>query len=159
MTKHDDIIYIDEDTYYQIIGEEDKNSYVNFLENNPKFVDVTKPTENKKRKSVYDNNIINKKISMEDQIDLEDKQQKNETQISLEERHQRTEDLRYMPYLIWLEMYLPRHERVFGAFEYSDDQITNKQKCEELLNYYSSTCGITNIEEIYRTRGHRSRAH
>lgn len=145
MTKHDDIIYIDEDTYYQIIGEEDQNSYVNFLANNPKFVDVTKPIESKKRKTIYDSNIINNESNIEDQI-------------TLKERHQKTDDLRFMPHLIWLEMYLPRHEKVFGNFEYSSDQITNKEKCEELLEYYSSTCGITDIEDIFK-RAHRGRSH
>ena len=73
----------------------------------------------------------------------------------LEERHKKDEDYRYIPSLVWLEMYLPHYEVVFGEFKYSNNNLTNKQKCEELLTYFSDVCGITDIKDIYKRRPHR----
>ena len=42
MTKENDFIYIDEDTYFKIISKEDKSDYQRFLKDNPQFIDVTK---------------------------------------------------------------------------------------------------------------------
>lgn len=144
MTKYDDIIYIDEDTYYQITGEKDYNSYVEFLNNNKKFVDVTK-----QRKTIFDDKILKS-----DNIEIE-KQKVQINAESLEEKHKQADDLRFFPSLIWLEMYLPRYELVYGCFNYSKEILTNKQKCEELLEYYGNICGITDIKDIFKKKPHK----
>lgn len=135
MTKQDRINYIDKNTYYKLIGEEDEESYINFLNNNPNFVDIDKHNT---RKTIFDSNIS----SIENKKAIEN--------------NQKIDDYRYGPYLIWLELYLPRFETVYGKFNYSNENITMKQKCEELLNYYANRCNIENIEEI-KKKPHKGR--
>lgn len=123
-------IYIDEDTYFQITGINDKEEYKNFLKSNKRFVDVSKPKEEK-------SSII---------------EEKNK---ELEEKHKKADDLRYIPSLIWLEQYLGRYEIVYGKFKYTSDKLSNKEKCEELLDYYSTVCGLDKIEDIFKKRPHK----
>ena len=143
MTKKDNII-IDEDTFTKITNE-NKDAYLKFLKENPLFVDVNDALENKKTKeeSKIKNNLE------------EEKKLKLEKERELQERHKKDEDYRYVPSLVWLEMYLPRYELVYGEFKYSNDNLSNKQKCEELLTYFSDVCGITDIKDIYKKKPHR----
>lgn len=91
---------------------------------------------------------MNNEIMMETNI---------KSNVTLEERHRKDEDYRYVPSLVWMEMYLPRFESRYGEFNYSSDDISNKQKCEELLDYFGNICGVSKIEEIYKKGSHRGR--
>lgn len=135
MTKDNEIVYIDSDTYYQIIGSQDEESYKNFLINNPRFKDI-----NSQRKSVYSENIVAKPVVEESK--------KISEKTKLQCQHEKDEDYRYFPHRFWLEQYLPRFEMTYGKFFYSSDNLTNKAMCEELLIYYSEVCHIDNIENI-----------
>ena len=143
MTKKDNII-IDEETFTKVTNE-DKDEYLKFLNENPLFVDINDALESKRK---------TKEIESEKNIELE-QQLLEQKSKELEERHKKDEDYRYVPSLVWLEMYLPRYELIYGEFEYSNDQLTNKQKCEELLTYFSDVCGITDVKDIYKKRPHR----
>lgn len=143
MTKKDNII-IDQETFTKITNE-DKDEYLKFLNENPLFVDINDALESKRKA---------KEIETEKNIELE-QQLLEQKSKELEERHKKDEDYRYIPSLVWLEMYLPRYELVYGEFEYSNDKLTNKQKCEELLTYFSDVCGITDVKDIYKKRPHR----
>lgn len=88
---------------------------------------------------------MNNEVMMEDIILNKEK---------LEEQYRKAEDYRYVPRLVWMEMYLPRFEKKYGKFNYSSESISNKQKCQELLDYFGNICGINKVEEIYK-RGRR----
>ncbi len=120
-------IFIDQNIYQAISGKKSRKSYETFLENNPNFVDL---------------NYSSKKEIKEDVI------AKEKIQKELEQNLEKTEDYRYVMNLIWLEMYLPKYERKYGAFKYSNENMTNREKCEELLEYYADVCGIGDIKKI-----------
>lgn len=142
MTKNEEIIYIDKETYYQIIGQEDEQSYINFLKNNPKFVNFTN-----QRKSIFSENIVQKECAVEEVKEIPKK-------TKLQIQHEKADDYRYFPHRIWLEQYLPRFEMVYGKFFYSNENLSNKEKCQELLTYYSEVCHINNIEDIKNSSAH-----
>lgn len=133
MTKENDFIYIDEDTYFKIISKEDKSDYQRFLKDNPQFIDVTKKktTLEKVKQEVISNK-----------------------EKELEEKHKRADDFRYIMPLIWLEQYLDRYKTIYGEFKYSKDNLTNQEKCEELIKYYEK-CGCNRVEEIFKRKPHR----
>ncbi len=133
MTKENDFIYIDEDTYFKIIGKKDKSDYQRFLKDNPQFIDITKKktTLEKVKQEVISNK-----------------------EKELEEKHKRADDFRYIMPLIWLEQYLDRYKTIYGEFKYSKDNLTNQEKCEELIKYYEK-CGCNRVEEIFKRKPHR----
>ena len=60
----------------------------------------------------------------------------------------------YEPMRIWLEQYLDRYKTIYGEFKYSKDNLTNQEKCEELIKYYEK-CGCNRVEEIFKRKPHR----
>lgn len=84
-----------------------------------------------------------------------DEEKKEVKKIELDEKLKKDDDYRYIPSLVWMEMYLPRFEKAYGKFSYSKSDISNKQKCVELLHYYEIKCGIKKVEEIYKKRPHK----
>ena len=142
------INYIDFETYEQLTSET-KDDYVNFLKNNPSFIDT--------KEAILSN--IKKKQELEQEKIKQQHDYMVQKQKQLEERHRKDEDYRYIPSLVWLEMYLPRYELEFGKFDYSNKELTNKQKCEELLNYFGSVCGITDIKDIFKRKPRRGLIH
>lgn len=141
----DDKIVIDQETYTSVTNE-GKDEYLKFLRDNPFYIDVNEAIEKNKEKR-----------QKQHQKELEQQEKyKLKKQKELEEKHQRDEDYRYIPSLVWLEMYLPRFEMVYGEFVYSKKELSNKQKCEELLNYFGEVCGITDIQDIFKMKPHKS---
>lgn len=124
MTKDKELIYIDKETYFQIIGKEDEQAYQEFLENNPRFInqEIEKPKY---------------------QID----------EKKLQKMHEHDEDFLYIEPLVRLEFALPWHEQTNKSFNYSKANLTRKQKCLELINYYKNVCGITSTEQIFKRSG------
>lgn len=133
MTKENDLIEIDEDIYFKISGKEDKSDYQRFLKDNPQFIDVTKKktTLEKVKQEV----ILNK-------------------EKELEEKHKRADDFRYFFHVTWLEQYLDRYKTIYGEFKYSKDNLTNQEKCDELIEYYYK-CGCNSVEEILKRKPRR----
>lgn len=134
---------IDNNTLTQVINE-DKDQYLKFLRDNPNM-------SVKEYRDKFEQEKINRQKEMEE-YNLKRKKE-------LDEKHQKDEDYRYIPSLVWLEMYLPHFEIDYGKFNYSKDDISNKRKCEELLYYFSNICGVTNIRQIFRKKSHRRRYH
>ena len=124
---------MDKNTYNQF-NDNSLDTYESFLESNPFVTDYSSwlKKNNKKEK---------------DKIETK--------KIELDEKLKKDEDYRYIPSLVWMEMYLPRFEMVYGKFTYSKSDISNKQKCEELLHYYETKCGIKNVQEIYKKKPHK----
>ena len=124
---------IDENTYNQF-NDNSLDTYEDFLKSNPIVTDYSSWLKKNNKKS--DEKIESKKVELDKKL-------------------KKDEDYRYIPSLVWMEMYLPRFEMVYGKFNYSKNDLTNKQKCEELLNYYAKKCGIKKINEIYKKKPHR----
>ncbi len=123
---------IDENTYNQV-NDNTLDSYESFIESNPIVTDFS--------------SWLKKNNKREEKIESK--------KVELDEKLKKDEDYRYIPSLVWMEMYLPRFEMVYGKFKYSKNGITNKQKCEELLHYYEKKCGVKRVEEIIRKRPHK----
>ena len=126
-------IMIDENTYNQV-NDNTLDNYENFIESNPIVTDFSSWL---------------KKNNKKDEEKIEIKKNK------LEEQLKKDEDYRYFMYLYWLELYLPRFEMRYGQFNYSNSELSNKQKCVELLHYYETECGIKKVEEIFKRKPHR----
>lgn len=121
-------IPIDEDTFHQICGND---NYDSFLKDNPSFcLDFFRTNKDYSKE---------KASSCVDSTDAK-KDDKKQSCTS-------TEDFKNFMMLTWLELYLPRYEFKYGLFEYSDSNLSSKEKISELLDYYGKH-GITNIEQI-----------
>ncbi|MBP3766635.1 MAG: hypothetical protein J6G98_05590 [Bacilli bacterium] len=129
-------IMIDENTYNQV-NDNTLDSYENFIESNPIVDDYS--------------SWLKKNKTSKSSVEITNQVKKRE----LDEKLKKDEDYRYIPSLVWMEMYLPRFEVAYGKFTYSKSDISNKQKCEELLKYYSSKCGVKKIDEIFKRRPHK----
>lgn len=123
--------YMDEDTFHQIWGNDDFDS---FFRNHP---------------NVYRYPIDKKVTSKNDILESLDKKT-NEKNLTLEKTQActSTEDFNNFLQITWLELYLPRFELQYGMFEYSKSDLSASEKIEELLEYYANTCGIEDISEI-----------
>lgn len=98
-------------------------------------------------------------------IDVDLKEVKRENQVQteqqkrLEEAYEKAEDYNYMPYCHWLETFIPYYAKKYGPFNYSSNDLTNKQKIAELLNYYNKIHILNETEDIRKKKPHRGLFH